>query len=482
MNTSQSQLSHSSSKKDLLETKQDLLSLKDDLKKLKRSLIEPEPNSTASDEFQDFESYESQQNAKMLESESHFGIGSKSSTMPHSTTCDSITEIQGKGYTPSMTSSGYGSQAVSTLTLSSEDSLSLRSNDDSEMLRAARKAGLEHASSGESDGDADLVQGQGQCSAINSNEDTEGKNVDMETVAMDTGNEGSKFEQSASDTTLENMDMEKVRGCEDDRSTDLDNGEKVSIKSDLTDIGAMDDSVKLHISEEDLSSEPSVVRKESDDKCASKSSLENVQCVNEENDESETKDCVFESNENNVSDIGESANNSENGTHGNNQSPAIQKSSDSSSNTSRGPMLSESIDPYSLEAMEELERLGEEFGNDNSEYVSMNETGDSIVDDTGNKKLVDVATSDNREPKGAAQGLDESIPKADIALSPEFQSTPKRREKRLSDVATEGRQRPVSCIVSSDTGLLDSSLQERSKRSSLDLSDEHLSGKLSLLR
>ena len=101
------------------------------------NIIEPDPSSVGSDDFQEFESYQSQQIQKM-------GV-------PHSGTSDSIAEGQFKG-TPSMTSSGYGSQAVSTLTLSSEDSLSLRSNDDSEATRA-RKSGIEHASSGESDGD-----------------------------------------------------------------------------------------------------------------------------------------------------------------------------------------------------------------------------------------------------------------------------------------------------------------------------------------
>ncbi|GFN88020.1 kinesin-like protein kif13a [Plakobranchus ocellatus] len=47
--------------------------------------------------------------------------------MTPSSTTDSLTDTHGKGYTPSMTSSGYGSQAVSTLTLSSEDSASIKS-------------------------------------------------------------------------------------------------------------------------------------------------------------------------------------------------------------------------------------------------------------------------------------------------------------------------------------------------------------------
>ncbi|XP_012944939.1 centrosome-associated protein 350 [Aplysia californica] len=47
--------------------------------------------------------------------------------MTPSSTADSLADTHGKGYTASMTSSGYGSQAVSTLTLSSEDSASIKS-------------------------------------------------------------------------------------------------------------------------------------------------------------------------------------------------------------------------------------------------------------------------------------------------------------------------------------------------------------------
>lgn len=50
--------------------------------------------------------------------------------MTPSSTADSLAEAPIKNYTPSMTSSGYGSQAVSTLTLSSEDSLSIKSIED----------------------------------------------------------------------------------------------------------------------------------------------------------------------------------------------------------------------------------------------------------------------------------------------------------------------------------------------------------------
>lgn len=48
-------------------------------------------------------------------------------TIPTSRTLDSLTELAPKTNTPSVSSSGYGSQAVSSTNLTSEDSLSLRS-------------------------------------------------------------------------------------------------------------------------------------------------------------------------------------------------------------------------------------------------------------------------------------------------------------------------------------------------------------------
>ncbi|XP_013388106.1 kinesin-like protein KIF13B isoform X3 [Lingula anatina] len=92
--------------------------------------------SVSSDEFQDFESYKAPHSDKdgvkpssAQNSPPKDGIG-----ISHSNTGDSISELQVKTLTPSMTSSGYGSQAVSTHTLSSasEDSTSLQSIEDSE--------------------------------------------------------------------------------------------------------------------------------------------------------------------------------------------------------------------------------------------------------------------------------------------------------------------------------------------------------------
>lgn len=118
--------------------------------------VEPDPPSIGSDEFQDFESYETQQESQ----ENKVAATTDEGRIVHSSTADSLTDMQGKNCTPSLVSSGYGSQAVSMLTLSSEDSLSLRSNEDNtdsnKESRGVPKGHVEHANSS---GDSDLEEG-----------------------------------------------------------------------------------------------------------------------------------------------------------------------------------------------------------------------------------------------------------------------------------------------------------------------------------
>lgn len=470
MNSSNTSLSHSSSKQELLENKQDLLSLKEEFQKLKKSLIDPEPASASSDDFQDFESYESQQSSKQSESGNHSEGGEtdnladcgKGTAISHSGTCDSIAETHGKGYTPSMTSSGYGSQAVSTLTLSSEDSLSLRSNEDSDLHKMSKRSGLEHCSSGDSDGDDSC---QGHSSAIRSEviEEIEGQVQNLN--------------ESSSNETLENLNVDtnsvdeitrsKTDECKEKSSINIvESVDKSSLKSDLTEEeeegNVADESVKLHISEEDLSA----TNKE-EVSTETQLSQEKVQCEKDMQSMNRSQGVDAEKNADKVKcDISET----ENQTQVKNSSRST-KGSDSSSNASRGPLYSDSIDPYSLEAMEELEKLGDEFGPDNSEFVSVNETTESVKDKSNGKM-----NQSNQAIHKEGKTLDDSFIKNELDIKPEHQSTPIKREGRMSGVRSEPKQRPVSCIVMSDNDLLETSLQERSKRSSLDFSDEHLSG------
>ncbi|XP_052763190.1 kinesin-like protein KIF13B [Mya arenaria] len=477
---SETSLDTSFSKKELLENKQDLMSLKEEFAKLKKKIVEPEPSSSTSDDFQDFESYESQQQSANATQKQVDFEPTKPTAISHSTTCDSIAESQGKGYTASMTSSGYGSQAVSTLTLSSEDSLSLRSNEENDNSKAARKQGIEHTSSGESDGDEN-GQGyrdtEGQGHSVNSSLDSS----EEKDIALETG-EGRKTDDgraklgedviaSASNDTLENMDEDQNV---DDRLTIVDDVEKISLKSDLTDDsgenGNTGEGVSLHISEEDLSVQPNPSNKQI--------SQENVQChdnVKIDVNDSETNVREVDSVEDDVSKnatIADAEIKTDEVSGGQSSAENVSKSfkgSDSSSNTSRGPVHSDSIDPYSLEAMEELERLGDEFGPDNSEFT-MNETGNNLGGEMDKSGRVGGTT-----PK-RTKGLNDSFSKCDLDIKPEHQSTPKARGgSRRDGIRSEPRQRPVSCIVTSGNDLLECSLQERNKRSSMDFSDEHLS-------
>ena len=458
LSTLNSSFNNSASKQEVLENKQDLLNLKEEFKKLKKSLIEPDPASVSSDDFQDFESYESQQNSRQLDSGNQpesvdsetIGDSGKVTLISHSGTCDSIAESHGKGYTPSMTSSGYGSQAVSTLTLSSEDSLSLRSNDDSDLHRMSRRPGIEHCSSGDSDGDDSA---QGHSSAIRSEviEEIEGQVHDLNQCSSNETLENLNVDTNSVEDITHSKNDEKLK-VNDVESTDI-----ISLKSDLTENDEEEEereSVQLHISEEDLSS----TGKEEKE---GNRSQDNVQCKIDDKDNLVDTD---KTDDDDKCDKPETENQSKV-----RNSSRSTKGSDSSSNTSRGPLYSDSIDPYSLEAMEELEKLGDEFGPDNSEFVSMNETSESIRDKSIGKLSESVAKD--------KKGLDDSFMKTGLNVMPENQSTPIKREKRKAGTRSEPRQRPVSCIVTSDNDLLEQSLQERSKRNSLDCSDEHLSGR-----
>ncbi|XP_064651713.1 kinesin-like protein KIF13A isoform X3 [Lineus longissimus] len=105
----------------------------DELNKQKAEKPQDQPenqNTVASDDdFTEFESYQSQtetQNAAQNTAQKI--MTNRTDSITHSSTTESLVDIQAvKSFTPSMTSSGYGSQAVSTLTLSSEDSASIRS-------------------------------------------------------------------------------------------------------------------------------------------------------------------------------------------------------------------------------------------------------------------------------------------------------------------------------------------------------------------
>ncbi|XP_041360770.1 kinesin-like protein KIF13A isoform X2 [Gigantopelta aegis] len=133
------------------------------------------------DDFQDFESYQSQQMSR-----SHKDGTLTLNHMTHSSTNDSIAEGHGKSGTPSMTSSGYGSQAVSTLTLSSEDSLSVKSIEENDgKTRTAQKSGSVENSSESDTEDGKVEKG------------SKGGNSSVDSVDDLTNNKDEYFDSSA---------------------------------------------------------------------------------------------------------------------------------------------------------------------------------------------------------------------------------------------------------------------------------------------
>ena len=463
------------------------------------NVIEVDPSSVGSDDFQEFESYQSQQTHK--------------TGVPHSGTSDSISEGQFKG-TPSMTSSGYGSQAVSTLTLSSEDSLSLRSNDDSEVTKV-RRSGTEHTSGGESDGD-ELIQVQGVITASKSDtislvsddsqktmgvdtetsESTDSLNIDPK-KQMFIGNTSytcEKFEGKMEGNAIIVDNDIKLNIIQDDdkelKNTELDSLKVSDVSKDIENISLSTDSddenieppesLVLHISEEDL--------RENGERDKTKPKLESVdtsigdaefkmsvcdtgsktdknndtdtslpkhsESLNKDERTVDTADLIrVAANDrddnsyrnaagdgdhySDTSSMGphpEQANTSslksdvfnpsevvevKNGDNSSNVSQSLNMdslgaASDSSSVGSRGVLGSDSVDPYSLEAMDELERLGAECGEDNSEFMSMDEKLENSSVSQGNKSL-------NRTGN---DGLNNSMGGYDKGF-PRNQSTPK---------------------------------------------------------
>ncbi|XP_071144452.1 kinesin-like protein KIF13A [Mytilus edulis] len=169
-----------------------------------QSVIEPEPNSVSSDDFQDFESYQSQQPQP-----DENPMNSTAQEIPHSSTNDSLAEIQGKNFTPSLVSSGYGSQAVSMLTLSSEDSLSLRSMEDNNEghkdSRGSQKGSIEQSS--ESDEDQ-----QGVSDVCHSESDERSPECNSTNV----------MEASDSDSNKTVLSQEKLETVENGESYNMD--------------------------------------------------------------------------------------------------------------------------------------------------------------------------------------------------------------------------------------------------------------------
>ncbi|XP_055998502.1 kinesin-like protein KIF13B isoform X3 [Ostrea edulis] len=149
--------------------------------KMQSSKIETDPHSVESDDFQDFISYHPSE-------ESHKAVTSDG--IARSCTNDSLADVQCKNFTPSLVSSGYGSQAVSMLTLSSEDSLSIKSIEDNlesnKDSKGGQKGSLEQTSS-----DSDNDENKEVSNRLSASSDIETEEAQFQKEAVTSDNDSS---------------------------------------------------------------------------------------------------------------------------------------------------------------------------------------------------------------------------------------------------------------------------------------------------
>ncbi|XP_048248867.1 kinesin-like protein KIF13B isoform X7 [Haliotis rufescens] len=379
-----------------------------------------------SDDFQDFESYQSQQTAR-VQREGALAL----SHMTHSSTNDSLAEVQAKSCTPSMTSSGYGSQAVSSLTLSSEDSLSVKSIDDNENIKnkTAHKSGsTEH--SGDSD-DEDHAKA----------EDGDHAKDDGDKANMGSGN---------TETTLDDSNGSVHNDSNDSGDNDTD-GNRKSRSDSLLDEGVPE------IPDAPLKPVPTPP--------ANGKEFDFSQTT--ENDHEAVKSVTEPSSHEPLSRIDSS--NSEPG--------------DSAIGRGDGDN-----DPYSVTAMEELEKLGEDEGAD-SETVDKSSLR-SAKPEVKDTPRLSVSESENLDKKTRGKATETPVvglksaslsnivsPKADkSALLGSGQKTPDSKGV-VRRKGSGSRQRPMSCTVSPQIDTAMKAWQEdlgMERRSSLHVSEDQL--------
>ena len=335
------------------------------LEKIKlQSQIDADPSSVGSDDFQDFESYQTQQSTN-TEQKPH----NNQTDMTHSSTNDSINEIQGKMFTPSLVSSGYGSQAVSLLTLSSEDSLSLRSNEDNgdgKDGRGTLKGTMEHAHSS---------------SSTASESELEEQTINMVT-------DGDDLEEKGAENSTENHSLESESLSTN--TTDEFEQRKRDAILDLSDGSYLDSSNS--IGQKNISSENILTAGASADLCGASS-------------------------------------------HGNHTNNA-------------------SVDAYSENAMEELERLG--LDDEVEESTDFNES------EMKEHKMDLFIKDDIHEGNIQSSGItSESTP---IKPKQREVTPPNSLERKVVK-----RPRPASCIMTPPSELTASLIEESMKRNSLSL-------------
>ncbi|KAK7479091.1 hypothetical protein BaRGS_00029683, partial [Batillaria attramentaria] len=389
-----------------------------------RRLMDPDTRSIDSDDYQEFESYQSQQvkGAASKEHAAPVSAAVASTAITPSSTTDSLAEAPIKSYTPSMTSSGYGSQAVSTLTLSSDDSMSVKS--------------MEDHSEGVKSGHTSAIKGE----STETNTDSDGE------------------EQNVGDEKILEENVEDVSGTSQGQGADLNTtATSVEEEAETVDDGSDDQVVTGRNRSDSLLDEQVPDISDSPMKPLPSPSVKTAQFFSQHSEDADT-------------------------------SAADPNASGVSAATASG--LDDS-DPYSVTAMEELERLGDEEEGD-GDSLHIEESADNgranskpLASHTQTGNLTSVISAENIESGGKDTSPSISHSKPAIETSTPKSSTLDKKDKgsgsdggKKSAGKRRGsgmRSRPMSMVVSPQAETVTRAWQDdMNRRSSLHLSEDTL--------
>lgn len=277
-------------------------------------------------------------------------------------TNDSLADVQCKNFTPSLVSSGYGSQAVSMLTLSSEDSLSIKSIEDNLETNKDSKGGQKGSSeqtSSDSDNDenregsnrlstgSDLEEVQSQKEAVSSPAKNgvhmaENKVPDNEELNKTTDDINNSLDTSSSSTEAKDGSFNTEKPDPNNsniHSTSCDTSFNEKSESVVEDSNGLSQSERLKRSKEER-----------------KKIVESLGAISKDTKEE-----------------------SDNNTRKNKTSKQLFESSGASA-------INEFVDPYSETAMDQLERLeGFEEENESSE-----ESTEKVVSSKRTEETVEI--------------------------------------------------------------------------------------------
>ncbi|XP_078332068.1 kinesin-like protein KIF13A isoform X4 [Crassostrea virginica] len=370
------------------------------------SKIEADPHSEESVDFQEFEAYHPcEEDHKTATSD---GIA-------RSGTNDSLADVQCKNFTPSLVSSGYGSQAVSMLTLSSEDSLSIKSIEDNLETNKDSKGG-QKGSSEQTSSDSDNDENREGSNRLSTGSDLEEVQSQKEAVSSPAKNGVHMAENKVPDNEELNKTTDDINNSLDTSSSSTEakdgsfntekpdpNNSNIHSTSCDTSFNEKSESVVEDSKNESVLSQSERLKRSKEER---KKIVESLGAISKDTKEE-----------------------SDNNTRKNKTSKQLFESSGASA-------INEFVDPYSETAMDQLERLeGFEEENESSE-----ESTEKVVSSKRTEETVEIT-----------------------------------EKPRL--VGRRSQPRPQSCILSPSQDMM-SIVEESMKRNSLTLhlSDEEFSG------